>query len=139
MTTSSVSPTASSASTPGTGLGEIPLQPPAWSRVTRRLFGHRGLAIGLIVVGLAILIAIFAPLLAPHDPYHQDVANRMVPPVWHDKGSWEHVLGTDKLGRDTLSRLLFGTRISLTIGLVVALISGVIGTTLGVLAGYFGG
>lgn len=136
--TASTSAPAGSASRPA-NLGEIPLPAPAWSRLTRRLFGHRGLTIGLVLVGLAVVVAIFAPLLAPHDPYFQDIANRMLPPVWHDQGSWEHVLGTDKLGRDYLSRLIYGTRISLTIGLVAALISGIIGTTLGVLAGYFGG
>ena len=62
--------------------------------------------------------------LMGHDPYAQDVSQRMIPPVWHDKGSWEHILGTDKLGRDYLSRLVYGTRISLVIGLAAALISG---------------
>ncbi|WIX31794.1 ABC transporter permease [Salinicola sp. JS01] len=143
MTVSTSTPTRSSRAPAAGGraraLSEVPLPPPAWSRVTRKVFGHRGLAIGLVCVGLAVLIALFAPLLAPHDPYFQDISNRMVPPVWHDKGNWDHVLGTDKLGRDYLSRLIYGTRISLVIGLVAALISGVIGTTLGVLAGYFGG
>ncbi|MEP7098623.1 MAG: ABC transporter permease, partial [Dokdonella sp.] len=76
---------------------------------------------------------------APHDPYGQDILHRLIPPIWHDKGSWDHVLGTDKLGRDYLSRLLYGARVSLVIGLSSAVIAGLIGTTLGVLAGYFGG
>ena len=80
-----------------------------------------------------------APLLAPHDPYHQDLAKRLTPPIWHDKGTWDHPLGTDNLGRDYLSRLMYGARISLIIGVAAMLISGVIGTTMGVLAGYFGG
>ncbi len=63
----------------------------------------------------------------------------MVPPVWYAAGSWAHPLGTDPLGRDYLSRLLYGARISLLIGIAVAVISGLIGTTLGMLAGYFGG
>ena len=91
------------------------------------------------MLGLVVLAAVFAPWLAPHDPYAQDVTQRLIPPIWHEKGSWTHVLGTDKLGRDYLSRLLYGARVSLTIGVVVALISGLIGTTLGVLAGYYGG
>ena len=110
-----------------------------WQRLLRRVLGHRGLALGAAVLGLVVLAAVFAPWLAPHDPYAQDVTQRLIPPIWHEKGSWTHVLGTDKLGRDYLSRLLYGARVSLTIGVVVALISGLIGTTLGVLAGYYGG
>ncbi len=86
-----------------------------------------------------MLVALAAPLIAPHDPYAQDVSRRLIPPIWHAKGSAEHWLGTDKLGRDYLSRLIYGSQISLLIGLSAALISGVIGTTLGVLAGYYGG
>ena len=112
---------------------------PEWRRMLNRVLGHHGLSLGAAVLGLIVLAALFAPWLAPHDPYAQDVSQRMIPPIWHDKGTWDHVLGTDKLGRDYLSRLLYGARISLTIGLVAALISGLIGTTLGVLAGYFGG
>lgn len=112
---------------------------PAWRKLLRRVLGQHGLTIGAIILGLIVLAAIFAPWLAPHDPYAQDVTRRLIPPIWHDKGSWEHVLGTDKLGRDYLSRLLFGARVSLIISVVTAVISGVIGTTLGVLAGYYGG
>ncbi|BFO57602.1 ABC transporter permease [Acidovorax sacchari] len=112
---------------------------PAWRRALRRVAGHRGLLIGSIVLGLAVIAAVFAPWLAPHDPFAQDVTQRLIPPVWHERGTWEHVLGTDKLGRDYLSRLLYGARVSLVIGFVTALVAGLIGTTLGVLAGYFGG
>jgi len=84
-------------------------------------------------------MAIFAPVLAPHDPLGQDLANRYIPPVWDAKGSWEHPFGTDKFGRDYLSRIMYGARISLLIGFVVMLISGVIGTAMGIAAGYFGG
>ncbi len=83
--------------------------------------------------------ALAAPLIAPHDPYAQDVSRRLIPPIWQAKGTWDHVLGTDKLGRDYLSRLLYGGQISLLIGISAALISGLIGTTLGLCAGYFGG
>jgi len=105
----------------------------------RATLPHRGLAIGGAILGLVALAALLAPWLSPHDPYAQDVTQRLIPPAWYDKGSWEHLLGTDKLGRDYLSRLLHGARVSLLIGLAAALISGLIGTTLGVLAGYFGG
>lgn len=104
-----------------------------------RILGHQGVLIGVTIVAAVILIAFSAPLIAPHDPYHQDLMNRLVPPVWDARGSWEHIFGTDHLGRDYLSRLIYGARISLLIGIGAALISGVIGTFLGVAAGYFGG
>lgn len=104
-----------------------------------RILGHQGVLIGVTIVTAVILIAVSAPLIAPHDPYHQDLMNRLVPPVWDARGSWEHIFGTDHLGRDYLSRLIYGARISLLIGIGAALISGVIGTFLGVAAGYFGG
>ncbi len=109
------------------------------AKFARRALGHHGFLIGAVVLGLILLAAIFAPLIAPHDPYAQDVARRLIPPAWDAKGSWDHVLGTDKLGRDYLSRLIFGARISLMIGGLAALISGAIGTAMGVAAGYFGG
>lgn len=100
---------------------------------------HWGLLIGGGVFLLIVVLALLAPLLAPHDPYTQNLLARTIPPIWHEGGTWEHPLGTDHLGRDYLSRLLYGARISLLIGLGAALISGLIGTTLGILAGYFGG
>ncbi|QCO58150.1 ABC transporter permease (plasmid) [Pseudorhodobacter turbinis] len=104
----------------------------------KRVTGHTGLLFGLGVVLLLVIVAILAPLLSPHDPYIQDLTNRMVKPVFMG-GTWEHPLGTDHLGRDYLSRLIYGARVSLLIGAVAALISGVIGTAMGVAAGYFGG
>ncbi len=105
----------------------------------RRVRGHQGMIIGSVIVVSVLLIALLAPLMAPHDPYQQDLLKRLVPPVWDSRGSWEHVLGTDHLGRDYLSRLIYGARISLLIGIGAALISGIIGTIMGVMAGYFGG
>lgn len=105
----------------------------------RRLAAHRSLMIGGGILFAIVLVAILAPVLSPHDPYAQDLAHRLVPPVWYAKGSWLHPLGTDQLGRDYLSRTLYGARISLIIGVSVALISGLIGTALGLAAGYFGG
>ncbi len=105
----------------------------------RRIAEQPSLLVGGGIVVLMILIAIFAPLLAPHDPFVQNIAARTVPPVWYDGGSWEHILGTDQLGRDYLSRLIYGARISLFIGFAAVAIAGVIGTTLGLLGGYFGG
>ena len=110
-----------------------------FSLLRRRVRGHQGMIIGSLIVVSVLLIALLAPLLAPHDPYQQDLLKRLVPPVWDSRGSWEHILGTDHLGRDYLSRLIYGARISLLIGIGAALISGIIGTIMGVMAGYFGG
>src|SRR5262245_29176663 len=104
-----------------------------------RISGYTTFAIGAGVVLVVFMVALFAPWLAPHDPFAQDLGQRLIPPVWHENGSWSHVLGTDQLGRDYLSRLIYGSRISLLIGATAAAMSGLIGTTLGVLAGYFGG
>lgn len=99
-----------------------------------RVFFSRGLVIfGMVVIVILILTAIFAPLLAPFDPYKLGTGKILEQP------SWDHPLGTDQLGRDTLSRVIFGTRISLLIGLSVVAIAGVIGMTLGLLAGYYPG
>lgn len=107
--------------------------------LSKKVKGHQGMIIGSVIVISVIAIALLAPLLAPHDPYHQDLMKRLVPPVWDNRGTWEHILGTDHLGRDYLSRLIYGARISLLIGIGAALISGLIGTFMGVMAGYFGG
>ena len=104
-----------------------------------RISSHTTFAIGAGVVLVIFAVALSAPWLAPHDPFAQDLGQRLIPPVWHEGGSWTHVLGTDQLGRDYLSRLIYGSRISLLIGATAAAMSGIIGTTLGVLAGYFGG
>jgi peptide/nickel transport system permease protein len=95
--------------------------------------------LGALIVGAVLLVAIIAPYIAPHDPFVQDLNLRMVPPEWMDGGSSLHPLGTDQLGRDYLSRLMYGARISMTIGIFTVITSGLIGITLGVLGGYFGG
>lgn len=105
----------------------------------RRLRLNWALVVGAGMLLTIIVMALLAPWLAPHDPYLQDLAYRNVPPAWYAKGSALHLLGTDQLGRDYLSRLIYGARISLLIGASVALISGTIGVTLGLIAGYFGG
>jgi peptide/nickel transport system permease protein len=94
---------------------------------------------GALIVGAVLLVAIIAPYIAPHDPFVQDLNLRMVPPEWMAGGSSAHPLGTDQLGRDYLSRLMYGARISMTIGIFTVITSGLIGITLGVLGGYFGG
>jgi peptide/nickel transport system permease protein len=113
--------------------------PSPGQRLRKRIVGHRGVMIGGIILLIMVLMAVFAPLLAPQDPYTQNLANRLVPPVWHDTGSWAHPLGTDQLGRDYLSRVIYGVRISLFIGISVAFVSAIIGSAMGLAAGYFGG
>ena len=105
----------------------------------RRMLGHRSFVIAGTVLGVMIVLAIAAPLVAPYDPYAQDLSHRLVPPAFMEGGSWANPLGTDALGRDYLSRVIYGARVSLLIGVLTALMSGIIGAALGVTAGYFGG
>ena len=97
------------------------------------------------VVPVAILVlfllipAIFAPLVAPHDPLKGALSKRLKPPAWAQGGSIEYPLGTDKMGRDILSRMIYGARISLLVSFMAVFVGGSIGTTLGLLSGYFGG
>lgn len=111
-----------------------------WLTVRKRFFGKNlKILLGAILVALNIGMAVFAPFLAPYDPYQQDLMHRLQPPVWSDKGTWDHLLGTDNYGRDMLSRLIHGSRISMLVGLSAMLFSGVLGSILGMLAGYLGG
>ncbi len=117
------------------------LAPSPASRFRRRAFGHAGFVFGAAVLVAILAMALLAPWVAPHDPYDQVLDRKLIPPAWfdHPKATWEHPLGTDSLGRDYLSRLLYGAQISLLIGVSAMSISLVIGTTIGVLGGYFGG
>jgi peptide/nickel transport system permease protein len=103
------------------------------------LWHDKAAAIGLIVIALIVLAAIFAPWLAPHDPAAQALTARMRPPVWLPRGTWDHILGTDNLGRDVLSRVIWGGRVTLIIGVLTCLIAATIGTAVGLWAGYAGG
>jgi peptide/nickel transport system permease protein len=95
--------------------------------------------LGAAIVSIALLVAIFAPYLTPHDPFAQDLNLRMIPPVWMDGSQPAHLLGTDQIGRDYLSRLIYGTRISMLIGVLTVITSGLIGITLGIIGGFYGG
>ncbi|MEM7532175.1 MAG: ABC transporter permease [Chloroflexota bacterium] len=95
--------------------------------------------IGLITVISFVFIATFAPALAPHDPLKQSLADSRTPPIWHTDGGWDYPLGTDTLGRDLLSRIIYGSRVSLTVGFFGMLIATSIGLVLGMIAGYQGG
>lgn len=102
-------------------------------RAIRTFLKNRPAVVGLVLILLITAIAIFAPWVAPHDPYDQSVRDRLAPP------SWEFPLGRDDKGRDILSRVIFGTRIALQVGVFSVVLGGVLGTAIGVTAGYFGG
>lgn len=108
-------------------------------RLSRTIWRNRVGVLGISLLLLIGLTAVFAPLISPHDPNRQNLRNRLVPPAWADGGTSEHVLGTDELGRDILSRVIWGARISMLIGLMSVILSGVLGTTVGLASGYFGG
>lgn len=116
----------------------------AGSRSTRavavRALLHNKLAVAaLAVLALMLIAALFAPLIAPDDPNAQDLLTRLRPPAWEHGGSSAHLLGTDQLGRDMLSRVIYGSRVSLLVGASAALLAGVIGTAVGLASGYLGG
>lgn len=94
---------------------------------------------GVCFIITLLTVAIFAPLFAPHDPGKQNLVKRLQPPFWAEGGSTEFLLGTDGLGRDVLSRLLYGARISLFVGVAVVVVAGVFGVVMGLVAGYRGG
>lgn len=93
----------------------------------------------LAVLTALVLTAILAPLLAPHSPTLGDISSTLIKPLWMEGGTWDHPLGTDRFGRDVFSRIIFGTRISLLVSLTAILVTGTIGTTVGLIAGYKGG
>jgi ABC-type dipeptide/oligopeptide/nickel transport system permease subunit len=95
--------------------------------------------IGLILFLVVTTAAIFSPQLSPYDPLSQDLRNSKLPPAWSDGGSWDHPFGTDSLGRDLFSRIIYGARVSLSISLFSVLMAGGIGLIIGTFAGYFGG
>ena len=88
---------------------------------------------------LLVIPALFASQVAPYDPLQGSLSKRLKPPAWQQGGSIEHPLGTDKLGRDMLSRIIYGARVSLAVSLVAIFVGGIIGTALGMISGYFGG
>ena len=121
---------------------QAPLGPPPVSPLLenwRYFAGNRGALLGLCVFLAMVLVAIFAPLLAPHDPTEQFREAMLTPPIWTAGGKSGFLLGTDALGRDILSRLIYGARYSLVIGLVVVTLALVTGIIVGLVAGYFGG
>ncbi|GAA3843843.1 ABC transporter permease [Streptomyces sp. NPDC003631] len=118
------------AGTPAVGSGSV---------VLRALLRNKLAVLALAVLVLLLAAALFAPLIAPYDPNSQDLLLRLRPPAWQDGGSGAHPLGTDQLGRDMLSRVIYGARVSLLVGAGAALLAGAIGTVVGLVSGYFGG
>ncbi len=113
--------------------------PSSLTRILGRMWHLRlGVIGGLIIFGL-IFTAVVCPVLAPHNPYQQDLVNRLKPPLWMERSLAGHLLGTDHLGRDLLSRIMYGTRVSLVVGISAVLLQILIGVSLGLLAGYYGG
>jgi peptide/nickel transport system permease protein len=113
-----------------------------WDRMayaSQFLWRDRSGIIGFFLFLVVVVAAIFSPQLSPYDPLEQNLRNNKLPPAWSAEGSWDHPFGTDSLGRDLLSRIIYGTRVSLTIGFFGVLIAGGIGLVFGSIAGYFGG
>lgn len=106
-----------------------------WIKLRRNPVGM----LGAILVGLAILVAVGAPVLAPREPTKQNLRSRMLPPAWHAEGDVTYLLGTDQLGRDLLSRLIYGARISVVVGVLGVIVAMVVGVALGLISGYAGG
>lgn len=120
--------------------GTVAPAPPGPLRAFWQAFSaNKGAVFGLVVVCLLLLLAAFAPWLAPHSPYETNSAAFLLPPFWQEGGSTNYLLGTDAIGRDILSRLMYGSRLSLSIGAVVVVIALVIGVTLGLIAGFYRG
>ncbi len=94
---------------------------------------------GVVILTVLVFVAFVAPLIAPLDPGAIDIRLRLTPPAWADGGSADHLLGTDNVGRDVLSRIIYGARVSLFVGVATVAIGGVIGSILGLVAGYFRG
>ncbi|MBI2089267.1 MAG: ABC transporter permease, partial [Deltaproteobacteria bacterium] len=110
-----------------------------WSRsasVLHRL--RRWPVVPVVILGFFIAIALVADWITPYSPYATALSNRLVPPFWEEGGTLAHLLGTDRLGRDILSRIIYGARVSLVAGLAAVAVGGTVGTILGLLSGYFG-
>lgn len=124
---------------------------PFWQRITQtedrhpffdqieKLFRNRAAVAGLIIISLFAFAAVFAPLISPYNPNENALYDQLKPPVWSPEGATKNLLGTDDMGRDMLSRLIYGARVSLTLGIVSVGIAFLFGSFLGVVAGYYKG
>ena len=115
----------------------VSVQPSGWTRGITR--GGPRLWLGGAIVALLLLVALFAPVIAPHDPIEQDLLSAQLPPAWMQGGDAAYLLGTDSLGRCVLSRLIYAARVAVLVAFVAASLAGIIGIALGLIAGSFGG
>ena len=124
----------------GTGEGGTanPVARSQWRRAVSSLRRSRAAVAGQLVLGVVLFLAIAANWISPHNPNEQVLERRLLPPAWSEGGSRRHLLGTDHLGRDILSRVIYGSRISLSVGILAVIISGVLGVGAGLIAGYYG-
>ncbi|OAK58607.1 peptide transporter [Variovorax paradoxus] len=128
------------ASTQAISNGAKSTAPPGpWREFWTAFSANRGAVIGLATIVFLLLVALFAPWIAPHAPNETNSAVFLLPPAWQQGGSMSYLLGTDAIGRDILSRLMHGARLSLSIGVAVVAISVVAGVVLGLIAGFFRG
>ncbi|HEY8531217.1 MAG TPA: ABC transporter permease [Limnochorda sp.] len=111
----------------------------SWRLFWREFRKHRLALAGSVVVAALVVVALAAPWIAPHDPTQINPFRRLQPPAWMPGGSWEHPLGTDHLGRDILSRIIYGSRVSLAVAAVVVLVATTVGVVMGLVSGFFGG
>src|SRR5688500_1806170 len=122
--------------------GPSPVTPVGRKRMARLgevLLAHKVATVGLSVLLVIVLLAVLAPLVAPHSPYKQNLGDNFLPPMWEDEGKTTYPLGTDPLGRDLLSRLIYGARYSLVISAMSVVLGSLIGFAIGVIAGFLGG
>jgi len=110
-----------------------------WRSAAVRLWRSPVGLIGMAIVVTVLVAALFAPQLAAHNPAKLQLGQRFLPPAWMEGGSWSNPLGTDQLGRDVLTRILYGARVSVLVGVAASLISGAIGVLIGLVAGFYGG
>jgi peptide/nickel transport system permease protein len=121
--------------TPGTARGTSS----TWRAFLSALKRNNIAKVAVSILVLVVFVGLFAPLIAPMDPAAQNLIERLKPPSWLRGGSPGHLLGTDDLGRDVFSRILYGTRISLLVGVSATVVSGIIGTVIGIICGYYRG
>jgi peptide/nickel transport system permease protein len=117
------------------GASPVTARQATWRRLARLRWGVGAAGVLLLIIATAV----FAPLIAPHDPLAVDIRHRLSPPAWMEHGTAEHLLGTDQVGRDLLARMIYGGRVSLVVAVASVIISATIGVLLGLGAGYFGG
>ena len=113
--------------------------PDVAARPAARPQRRRWPVVSIAIIALFAIVGALAPLLSPGDPFEQSLRRRFTPPVWEAGGTWTHVLGTDGLGRDLLSRIVWGSRVSLAAGVVTVLLASAVGAMVGLVAGYYGG